>query len=77
MVVLDVFRGIIRPGLTLYLAVLTTIIYLQARSLMGAGMAPEQAAGLVSKIIDTVLYLCTTTVLFWFGSRAHDKKKEK
>lgn len=74
MVFLDFFRGIIRPSLTLYLAILTTVIYVQARTLLGTGMTPEQATGLVAKIIDTVLYLTSTVTLWWFGSRAHDKK---
>jgi hypothetical protein len=74
MVVLDLFRGIIRPSLTVYLSVLTTVIYWQARQMLGAGFSAEQAAGLVAKIIDTVLYLTSTVVLFWFGTRVHDKK---
>ena len=75
MVGLDFFRGIIRPSLTLYLAALTTLIYLQARALIGTGITAEQATGLVEKIIDTVLYLTTTAVLWYFGSRIHDKRK--
>lgn len=74
MVLLDFARGIIRPGLTLYLVVITTLIYFQARSLMGAGMSAEQAVDLLSLIVKTVLYLTSTTVLWWFGTRF---KKEK
>ena len=74
MVFLDFFRGIIRPSMTLYLTILTTIIYLQARQILGGGMSAEQATGLVGKIIDTVLYLTSTVTLWWFGSRVHDKK---
>jgi hypothetical protein len=77
MVLLDSFRGIIRPGLTLYLAALTTMIYLQAHALLGSSpLTTDQATGLVTKIIDTVLYLTTTCVLFWFGSRVHEKKSK-
>lgn len=76
MVVLDFFKGMIRPSMTIYLAALTTLIYLQAEALIGHGITQDQAAGLVSKIIDTVLYLTTTVILWWFGSRAHDKKEK-
>lgn len=75
MVLLDFFKGLIRPSLTLYLAGLTTLIYLQAEALIGHGITPDQANGLIVKIIDTVLYLTTTVILWWFGSRAHDKKE--
>lgn len=76
MVLLDFFKGMIRPSMTIYLAALTTLIYLQAEALIGHGVTQDQAAGLVSKIIDTVLYLTTTVILWWFGSRAHDKKEK-
>jgi len=76
MVFLDFFRGIIRPSLTLYLSALTTLVYLQARSLINSGMSPEQAINLTSKIIDTVLYLTSTSILWYFGSRIHDKVRK-
>lgn len=76
MVLLDFFKGLIRPSLTLYLAALTTMIYLQAHALMGHDIPADQATALVTRIIDTVLYLTTTVVLWWFGSRAHDKKEK-
>ena len=34
MVALDFVRGMVRPGLTLYLCILTTLIYVQARSMV-------------------------------------------
>lgn len=68
---LDVLRGSVRPLLTLYLCAITTLVYFQARQLLGASsVTPEQALELTTRIIDTVLYLCTSAVLFWFGSRA-------
>lgn len=75
MVLLDLFRGVIRPSMTVYLIVLTTCIYAQARALIGEGMSAEQAVGLVGKIVDTVLYLTSTAILWYFGSRIHDKKR--
>ncbi len=74
MVVLDFVRGTIRPGLTIYLCALTTAIYIQAKMVMGHSVAPDQAYELVDKIVQTVLYLTTTCVLFWFGTRNEKKK---
>lgn len=75
MVVLDFARGIIRPGLTIYLCALTTLIYIQARAVMGHFIDPTQAYNLVDGIVQTVLYLTSTCVLFWFGTRNTGKKK--
>lgn len=70
LVVLDFVRGIVRPGLTIYLCALTTLVYLQAReTLRGADLSPDEALELVKMIVGTVLYLTTTCVLWWFGTR--------
>lgn len=72
MVVLDFLRGIVRPGLTIYLAVITTKIYLHAHAMLmtyGITMTSTQALDLVKLIISTILYLFTTCVLWWFGTR--------
>lgn len=69
MVLLDFCRGIIRPGLTLYLCGITTAVYFHAKDLMGHDMSPEQSYQLVMQIVNTILYLTTTCVLFWFGTR--------
>ncbi len=76
MVILDFFRGIIRPGLTIYLCVLTTLIYIQARNLVGKeDLTPDQAMDLMKLIIGTVLYLSTTTIVWWFGVRPQKQSK--
>lgn len=74
MVILDFTRGIIRPGLTLYLSALSTAIYIKASRLMGADLPTDQAYALVDQIVQTILYLWTTATLFWFGTRASKKK---
>jgi hypothetical protein len=73
LVFLDLIRGLVRPMLTLYLCAITTFVYLEARSLIGSGIQPEQAISLLSKIVDTVLYLTVSCVLFWFGSRVKSR----
>jgi hypothetical protein len=70
MVLLDVLRGIVRPGLTVYLCAITTIIYYQAIQILGGYTITSAAAfEMVDKIIATVLYLTTTVVCWWFGAR--------
>lgn len=69
LVALDFIRGVVRPGLTVYLCILTTLIYMQAYSLIGGELPPADALPLVKMIVGTVLYLTTTCVLWWFGTR--------
>lgn len=70
MVVLDAVRGSVRPLLTLYLCALTTYVWLQVRYLVGAAGIEEDAALEVWKlVVGHVLYLTTTVVLWWFGTR--------
>lgn len=67
---LDVVRGFVRPGLTVYLCVITTMIYLNALAIMALKtITPDQAFEMVKMINATILYLTTTCVLWWFGTR--------
>lgn len=78
LVILDFLRGIVRPFLTLYLCVLTTLIYIQARRLLNdTFLSPEQALDLVTQIIFTILYITTTCISWWFGSRNSNKRISK
>ena len=70
-VFLDTFRAIIRPGLTVYLCAITTMIYIQTRGLITANQG--DSFGLLEKLVNTVLYLTTTCVLWYFGSRNRSK----
>jgi hypothetical protein len=76
LVLLDFVRGIVRPGLTVYLCAITTMVYLEAKALIGvhgAFMLPEQAIDIHQTIVSTILYLTTTCVLWWFGTRNRQK----
>lgn len=67
---LDWIRGFVRPGLTIYLCVLTTMIYFQARDLLNKEeLSSSEVLDLERLIISTVLYLTTTCVLWHFGTR--------
>ena len=70
LVMLDALRGSVRPVLTVYLCAVTTMVYLQAYSIMETQpLTADQAIDLVRLIIGTILYLTTTCVLWWFGTR--------
>ena len=78
LLLLDLLRGSIRPLLTIYVCLLVTAIYLQAASLLNhETLSPLAALGLVEQIIQTVLYLCTSVVCWWFGTRAPSGKGPK
>lgn len=59
LVAVDVVRGLTRPVLTWCLLALAAVIYFT--------LSPQD--GMRGQIIDTVLYLGTTCVLWWFGAR--------
>lgn len=72
MALVDFVRGLMRPGITLYsLALLTgTAVWVQ-RLYERAGLAitPAQIHSLMTDVVGTVIYLSTTTVVWWFGVR--------
>lgn len=76
MVVLDFVRGVIRPFLTLYLCLIATILYVQARKLVPSVVPVEESLAMVGKVTDTLLYLFVTCVCWWFGTRDTEKKKK-
>lgn len=72
LVALDVLKGIVRPALTIYLCAITTMIYFESRELVrlyGATMNGADAAEIYILIVNSILYLTTTVVLWWFGTR--------
>jgi len=78
LVLLDVLRGIVRPGLTIYLCAITTMIYVEARTIMaGVAFATADAIRVHDLIVSTILYLTTTCVLWWFGTRNSQKAPGK
>ncbi len=80
MAFVDFVRGMTRPGLTLYLCVLTTMIYMQVQTaIIKAGGEPitkEMSYGLIKLIIETVLFLTTTAVCWWFAARAKSAQEK-
>lgn len=73
LVLLDFVRGVVRPGLTLYLCLITTYLYWDAHSII-PGMGVDAATQLVGQIVNTVLYLTSVVICWWFGTRIKEKK---
>lgn len=70
LVLLDFFRGSIRPLLTVYLCALTTYIWWQVRQLMDKeDLDPAEVLEVWKMVVNTILYLTTTCILWWFGTR--------
>ncbi len=61
LVVVDVVRGLIRPVLTIGSLILIAVVYFNIAVIM-----PDDIG---VKIVDTLLYIATTTILWWFGTR--------
>jgi len=70
LVFVDVVRGLTRPGLTFLFVGLVGVIYF---TLGGSDM---EILDIRPRIIDTVLYLATACVLWWFGARQIAKRRE-
>ena len=60
LVLVDVIRGLTRPALTWGFVILTGCIYFLLSEIDGP---------IRERIIETVLYLTTVTVTWWFGAR--------
>jgi len=75
MVALDFIRGLIRPGLTVYLCAITTVLYWQAESIINAlgGLSADQALAIYLDVQNMILYLTSTCVLWWWGTRNKSK----
>ena len=68
LVFVDVVRGLTRPGLTFLFVGLVGAVYF---TLGGSDM---ETLDLRPRVIETVLYLATTCVLWWFGARQLAKR---
>jgi len=76
LVALDFIRGIIRPGLTIYLCAIVTLMYLEMRAMIAMKdvMLSVDVFSVYELIVNTVLYLFTTVVLWYFGTRNKGKQ---
>jgi len=68
----DVLKGIMRPGLTLYLTAITTWLTWTAYDILqqvGATMTSQQALDIYNQVTSIVIYLTVSCVTWWFGDR--------
>jgi len=68
----DWLRGFMRPGITLYLTGMTTVITYMAWQLMqvhGIQIPIDEAIKLYSQTTSIVVYLTVSCVTWWFGDR--------
>lgn len=65
LVAVDVVRGLMRPVITLGLLILIAVIYFT----VGAQTTLPDGTPMTVNIIQTVLFVGTTAVLWWFGTR--------
>lgn len=79
MAFVDFIRGMIRPVLVVGLTYVTTRLLSQAYAVMpDEGMSPTQAFEVINSITNTVLYITSTAVLWYFGTRpVRNGEKEK
>lgn len=70
MVLLDLFRGVVRPAMTVYLCIIVTMLYLDAQAIAAVRPVKDtDVLALLTKITDAILYIWTTVSLWWFGTR--------
>lgn len=70
MVLLDAARGLVRPFLTIYLCALTTYVWYQVRATLATeDLSIDAALDVWKMVVGQILYLTTTIVLWWFGTR--------
>lgn len=70
MVLVDAARGIVRPALTLYLCGLTTYVWTQVKDKLAVeDLEASDVKDIWLLVVKTILYLTTTVVLWWFGTR--------
>lgn len=72
--IIDLLRGIVRPLTTFFFEiVLAVMVYYSFQE--ASRIDPSALAGELSKLIDAVIYITTTVVMWWFGARGIKSKK--
>lgn len=69
-VILDWIRGVVQPALTVYLCALTSFVWWQVRLKLNVEeLDPVAVLDVWKLVVQTILYLTTTVVLWWFGTQ--------
>lgn len=76
MAFVDFLRGVLRPGLTIYLTGIVTMMFLTLMDMLktrGHVFDNGELLTLLAQIVATLLYCFTTCVVWWFGTRPPKK----
>ena len=77
----DFIRASVRPALTAFLIYIVYDTRQEVEMIIDhAGMnklSPQEAITIYGSIVEMILYLSSTAVTWWFGSRPRSKKKEQ
>lgn len=74
----DKLRAAMRPLITTYLLVLSTVLAINIFTLVGGlenGFSADELLALYKDVIAQLLFLTTTSVTWWFGSRPSSQRK--
>lgn len=77
-VFVEALRGIMRPAITIYLLIIATIITVKIGGFIGGmkiSLTFEEMLILYKEIIMQILFLTTTSITWWFGSRPSSQRK--
>lgn len=67
-------KGAIRPFLTVYLLAASSWVTYLAFQSAGENVLAVHSFGLVQQCVETINYLCVTSITWWFGVRGMTKK---
>lgn len=76
MALVDFLRGALRPGLTIYLTGIVTMMFMTLMDMLktrGHVFDNGELLTLLAQIVATLLYCFTTCVVWWFGTRPPKK----
>lgn len=68
MYMVDFYRGIIRPSVTTYCLILITMVFFRFSEQIDM-LSADQINVIILLLINTLVFLTTKSVGFWFGSR--------
>jgi len=74
----DAIRGIMRPLITFYLLGIATFVVVEIWGLSGGlnQIPGEEISSMFKDVISNIMFLVTTAVTWWFGSRPSQPKRK-
>lgn len=78
LVFVDVIRGLMRPTITLYLLIVESAIAWMLYKVLSTlgGIPASQVAELLVMVVSGVIFLTTTAVTWWFGTRPNSRGRQ-